>query len=184
MPAELERVPLHTREVVCQGFRRSDGLYEFEGRLLDRKNHDMHLLFKQVPAGEPVHQMRLVMVVDEDWVVRDAHAGSLSAPTPFCGEIAAAYQSLQGLKIGRGFRRELLQRLGGEAGCTHLTGLVESLATTIFQTLITLYYEKPQSAGIGAPEPGRDPILGLLGTCHAYRRDGPAADRLLRLRQT
>ncbi len=175
MPVELERYPLHARQVVCEGFRRSDGLYEFEGRLLDRKTHDLHLLFKQVPAGQPVHQMRVVLVVDQDWVVREARASSDSAPTPHCGEIAAAYADLQGLKVGPGFRRELLRRLGGVRGCTHLTDLVQAMATTVFQTLMTLRYDGRQ-----APSDTTDgnPILQVLGTCHAYRRDGPAARKL------
>lgn len=175
MLLELERYPLHTRQVVCQGFRRSDGLYEFEGRLLDRKTHDLNLLFKRVPAGQPVHQMRIVLVVDQDWQVRDAHASSDAAPTPYCGEIAAAYECLRGLKIGRGFRRELLRRLGGERGCTHLTDLVEALATTIFQTLMTLRHDGRQGPG-EAPED--NPLLRVLGTCHAYRQDGPAVGKL------
>lgn len=175
MPIELERYPLHTRQVVCEGVRRSDGLYEFEGRLQDHKAHDLHLLFKQVPAGQPVHQMRVVLVVDQDWLIREARATSAAAPTPYCGEIAAAYAALQGLKIGRGFRRELLQRLGGEQGCTHLTDLVEALAITVFQTLMTLRYDGRQAPGDTSDG---NPIRHVLGTCHAYRRDGPAARKL------
>lgn len=175
MPIELERYPLHTRQVVCEGFRRSDGYYEFEGRLLDRKAHDLHLLFKQVPAGQPVHQMQVVLVVDQDWRVREARASSDAAPTPYCREIAVAYSNLQGLTIGRGFKRELLRLLGGERGCTHLTDLVEALATTVFQTLMTLRYDGRQAPG-GATDD--NPLRHVLGTCHAYRWEGPAARKL------
>lgn len=181
MPVELKRYPLHTRQVVCEGFRRSDGLYEFEGRLLDRKAHDLNLLFKQVPAGQPIHQMRIVLVVSEDWVVQEARASTDAAPTPHCGEIAAAYGCLQGLRIDRGFRRDLLRHLGGERGCTHLTDLVEALATTVFQTLMTLRYESRQ-------QPGEvhdiRPFQRVLGTCHAYRQDGPVAVKLFGTRRS
>jgi len=60
MPVDPQRYPLHTSQVVCERFRRSDGLYELEGQLLDRKAHDVHLLFKQVRVGQPAHRMSIV----------------------------------------------------------------------------------------------------------------------------
>lgn len=175
----LERQLLHTRQVICTGYSRSDGLFEFEGRLLDSKSYDASLPYKEVPAGTPVHRMRIVMLVGRDLVIRDIEAVTEAAPTPFCTQINAAYAGIKGLRIGPGFRRRVAERVGGEQGCTHLTELLGPMATTVYQTLAPLFYDEDRQRA--ADEPGYVPAVPrwVVGTCHAYRAD----DEIVRSRQ-
>ena len=58
METGTTRDELHFRRIDMRGFRRSDGLFGIEGRVIDRKPHD--LLFasgRGVPADEPIHDM-------------------------------------------------------------------------------------------------------------------------------
>jgi len=50
--ADVTRNELHFRRIDIRGFRRSDGLFEVEGRVVDRKPHDFEPIF-----GQPISAM-------------------------------------------------------------------------------------------------------------------------------
>src|SRR6266478_3757787 len=57
MTDDVERTELHHRQLDLRFFQRSDGLFEVEGRLLDRKTHPFRRLLhdRDTPAGAPLH---------------------------------------------------------------------------------------------------------------------------------
>jgi len=178
---DVGRRLLHTRRVTCTGYLRDDGLFEFEGLLIDTKTYDARLTCKTVASGEPIHHLGLRLVVDRDLVIQAADVLSQAVPTPFCTQVNAAYAELVGLKIGPGLRRKAAERVGGVRGCVHLTELLGPLATTAVQTISMLFLdaegEHAGAAGLDAAQ------HWLVGTCHVYRPDGemvrllwPAAD--------
>lgn len=164
---------LHTRQVVCTGYERSDGLYEIEGRLTDSKADDSDMAFKYIRAGEPIHQMHLTLVIDLDLIIHGVEASTEAGPTPYCHEINAAYEQLVGIKIGAGFKKRVIQKVGGVLGCTHLTELLGPMATTAYQTTFFLKHKAEQqkhddNPGYLVPRPW------VIDTCHAYRSEGDA----------
>jgi hypothetical protein len=169
----VTREELHFRRIDMRGFRRSDGLYEVEGRVIDRKPHDFTPASggRTVPAHEPIHDMGVRLVFDDRMVVRDVQTFTRAAPYPVCPEGGRALQSLKGLRMVSGWSREVRSRLGGARSCTHLMELLIPMATTAFQSLGTI---RP-----GQPEPvdanGR-PIK--IDSCYAY-----AAERELVLQR-
>ncbi|MFM0340590.1 DUF2889 domain-containing protein [Paraburkholderia fungorum] len=162
---------VHTRRVECMGFARSDGLFEIEGRMRDTKADDADLLFKTVPAGSPIHEMRIIVTVDSKLVIHRIEAHTDSAPSRFCTEINDAYRSLEGLSIGAGFMKEVKNRLSGPKGCTHLSELLGPIATTAIQTLMgwrktaTLQAESDEGGKAVQAHP-------MIDTCHAWRAGG------------
>lgn len=169
---------LHTRHITCQGYLRTDGLLDIEGRLQDLSAHLAELPFHRVQAGEAVHDMRLALTVDTDLLIHHACAYTDAGATPVCGDITVAYAHLAGLRIGPGFKQAVRARLGGVSGCTHLTELVERMASTAIQVRFALTRVQQQ-----APQPATPPARRnswVLDTCHAYRRDGEVV-RLLGL---
>jgi hypothetical protein len=158
----VERVPLHTRRVTLQGYRRSDGLYDIEGRLHDTKSYDRasHGVF--VKAGEPIHEMLLRITVGVDFVIRDVHVESVVVPyVGYCDVIAIDYAKLKGMKLAAGFMREARSLFGGTQGCTHLTELIGAVATAAFQTMS----EELNARGTERPF--------QLDGCHALKTDSP-----------
>ncbi|MNJ19466.1 hypothetical protein D3C77_137880 [compost metagenome] len=174
----LTRTLLHTREIRCQGFARSDGLFEIEGRLQDLTNAATDLPFHSVAEGGTIHDMRLVMTLDAEMVIQHIAATTAVGASPFCAEISTAYSQLKGLKIAAGFKRNMKAIVGGAGGCTHLSELLERMANTAMQTLFSTY--RAQSSLRSASSQKREVAVRpwVVGTCHAYREDGDAV-RLL-----
>jgi hypothetical protein len=163
LPEPAPREPLHVRTVTCRGYRREDGLFDIEGHLTDTKTYAFDNAHRgTVRPGEPLHAMSLRLTVDLDLTIVEAVACTDAGPFAICPAITPAFASLEGLRIGRGFRRAVQERVGGIKGCTHLVELLGPIATTAFQTVAPLRRSRPAA---GPPS--------HLDTCHALRRDGP-----------
>jgi hypothetical protein len=168
---------LHTRQVVCTGYERDDGLFDIEGLLLDTKGIDTDFPYGVVPANGVLHRMRIVMTLDRKLVIRHIEAISEQAPTPVCSHINQAYASLVGVSIGPGFKNRVAERVGGVKGCTHLTELLGPMATTAIQTLAPVIQKQLRQRADGDPD-FQMPRHWVIGTCHAYHPDGDAARRV------
>lgn len=165
------RKHLHTRKIQCRGYKRDDGLWDIEGRIVDEKTYSFDNVDRGgVAAGEPVHHMEIRLTLDDDLVVQKAEASTEVSPYGICGEINSSFSALEGLAIKPGWRRDVIKRLGGVKGCVHITDLVTGpLAVTAHQTIFAAR-EKRKTA-----EPGKAPPQ--LSTCHAYRPSSPVIKR-------
>ena len=162
----VRRRPLHLRRIHCEGFEREDGLVDIEGTLIDTKPVPLTLVNRVVPAGEPIHQMRLCLTIDRERRIVDARAVSEHTPYPECKEVKEAYRQLVGMRIEPGFTREVKRLFRGIAGCTHMTELLPAIASTAFQVLWA------NGNFGGADEEGSARRTSPLGGCHALRLDG------------
>lgn len=169
MPAanpSITRRPLHRRALDVQVFARDDGQFDVEAGLTDTKTHDVPLAGLPRKAGEPIHQMRLLLTVDAQLTITAATSETLWMPyPPACGEHGDAYARLVGLNLMKSFRRAVIERLGGVRGCTHLTELCQILPTAVIQALAGTHIDTQEGDGGGNP-----PFQ--LDRCHALRRDG------------
>ncbi|MFM0505594.1 DUF2889 domain-containing protein [Paraburkholderia caffeinilytica] len=183
IPSNLSaRRLVHTRRVECMGFERNDGLFDIEGRIRDTKTDDSDLLFKTVPAGSPIHDMRIVVTIDSKLLIHRIEAHTDSAPSRFCTEINDAYASLEGVTIGAGFMKEVKRRLAGPEGCTHLTELLGPIATTAIQTLMGLRKGFPAEGESAGEASGVQPHP-MIDTCHAWRAGGDVVQFVSRRKQ-
>jgi hypothetical protein len=163
---EVTREELHFRRIDMRGWRRSDGLYEVEGRVTDRKPHDFTSPngTKRVPAGEPIHDMGVKLVFDTDMTVHDVSAFTASAPYDDCGSAGATLQVLKGLRIAGGWSGEVRRRLGGAQSCTHLMEILIPMATAAYQTLTMVRMGRPDVLDANG-KPAK------VDSCFAYASD-------------
>ncbi len=168
----VERDHLHTREIVCRGYQRADGLWDIEGSIIDSKTYSFDNQDRDgVAAGEPVHHMAVRLTVDDDLIVQAAEATTLAGPYGLCGDITPRYGDLKGARIGAGWRKDVFKRVGGTGGCTHITDLLSGpLAVTAYQTIIPRRRRLEEDAG--STERPR-----VLDTCHALSRSSPVVAR-------
>ena len=160
---DVTREELHFRRIDLRGWRRSDGLYEIEGRITDRKPHEFRSPngTKVIPAGEPLHDMGAKLVFDDDMVVREVSAFTDSAPYDDCFDAGQTLQVLKGLRIAGGWSAEVRKRLGGAQSCTHLSEILISMATAAYQALTVVRAGRPDVVDAA----GR-PVK--VDSCYAY----------------
>jgi len=176
---EVTREEIHHRRIDMRGFRRSDGLYEVEGRVTDRKPFD----FRPggdgeiVPAEQSIHDMGVRLVFDEHMVVRDVSTFMDATPYPACLGGGLALRSMIGVRIGAGWSKEVRSRLAGARSCTHLMELLIPMATAAIQSLSPV-----RNSGPDRMDASGRPVK--LDSCYAYgvgsevvRRRWPAFHR-------
>ncbi|WP_168787865.1 DUF2889 domain-containing protein [Paraburkholderia aromaticivorans] len=163
----VTREALHDRQISMRGFRRSDGLYEVEGSVTDRKPRAFTAPGggRTVAAHEPIHEMGVRLVFDDSMVVRAVNTFMSATPYGTCSGGADALESLIGLRIGAGWNSEVRRRLGGGRSCTHLLELLSPLATAALQSMGELRMNAPDPVDAN----GR-PMK--IDSCYAYAADG------------
>lgn len=172
LPTPVSRSLRHTRAIEVQAYARDDGLWDIDAHLTDVKRIDVKLASGLRPAGTPLHDLSLRLTIDRNLTVVDAHAASDAVPYPgHCDTIGAAYKSLIGLSLMKGFRLALKERLGGVLGCTHLTELAQVLPTAALQA----YANDVIQTRDGDTDDEQLPYKPFqLDRCHALRTDAGA----------
>ena len=165
----VDRELLHSRNIICNGYRRKDGLWDIEARLIDTKSYDFPNQDRggTIRAGESLHDLSLCITLDTNMVIKKAVAVSDETPYHTCKQGGKNMHSLVGLEIVPGWMRKVRQRIGGINGCTHLTELLQSIATTAFQTMSHEKFTRKNTE--------TRPVL--LDSCMSYASDSPVVKR-------
>ncbi len=162
------REHIHTRDIACTGYRREDGLWDIEGHLTDTKTYAFSNDERgEVAPGVPVHEMWIRLTVSDALEIKAVEAATDFSPFAMCRDVTPNFERLVGLRIGPGWRKRALEKVGGVEGCTHIVELLAPVATTAFQTIFPIKNrERPQPTKASGKPPR------LLNTCHAFRSDG------------
>jgi hypothetical protein len=151
-----------------QVYSRGNGLWEVDARIDDIRTEPVELVSGSRPAGTPIHEMLLRLVVDERFNIVEAGAQTLAAPYPgACEAYGDAYARLVGLNLMQGFRQAARERLGGVLGCTHLTELAQVLPTAVVQAFAGVVFDTRGNAA-ESTKPFQ------IDRCHALRSDATA----------
>lgn len=166
--AASERQLKHRRSIDVLIYARGDGLWDVDAHINDVRTHATHMATGLLPAGAPIHDMLLRLVVDERFNIVEAGAQTLAMPYPGeCDNHGDVYARLVGLNLMRGFRQAVKERLGGVQGCTHLTELTQVLPTAVVQAFAGEVIDTR-----GDNEASVQPFQ--IDRCHALRADGQA----------
>ena len=73
---------MHTRTVECNGYLRDDDLWEVEARLVDTKPFTQPAdgYRGELKPGDPVHDIRLRLAVDDRMTIHEAQATMQATP--------------------------------------------------------------------------------------------------------
>ena len=164
--ADPERQLSHQRSIDVRIYSRGTGLWEVDATVRDVRTQDASTATGVLPAGSPIHDMLLRLVVDEQFNVIEAGARTDARPYPgACENHGDTYGQLVGLNLMRGFRRAVRERVGGIVGCTHITELSQVLPTAVMQAFAG------QVVDVRGREAGSTQPMQIDG-CHALRADG------------
>ena len=165
-PAAATRQLKHRRQIDVQVFARGDGLWEVDATLTDTKTRDTPMSLGTRPAGTPIHDMLLRLVVNQQFDIVEAGSQTRWMPyTGHCDRHADVYGRLVGLNLLQDFRKALRRHVGGVLGCTHITELAQVLPTAVVQAFAGEVLDTRGHAE-GAPRPFQ------IDRCHALRSDG------------
>jgi hypothetical protein len=166
--AAPQRQLKHRRQIDVQVFSRGDGLWEVDATIVDVRSRETPMSDGPRPAGTPIHDMLLRLVVNEKLDIVEAGSETRWMPYPGqCSEHGDVYARLVGLNLLQNFRGHLRERVGGVQGCTHLTELAQVLPTAVVQAFAG---EVIDTRGLG--DDARQPFQ--IDRCHALRAGGEA----------
>jgi hypothetical protein len=164
---------VHTRSIRVDAYARDDNLWDLEAVVTDTKARDFPLATGVRKAGDPIHDVVLLVTIDTKLNIVEASAESRWVPYPgHCDTIAPDYRKLVGLNLLKNFRGQVLDRLGGMRGCTHLTELASVLPTAAVQAFAGEVF-KPRDTSHSGHHP-HEKRPWQLDRCHALRTDGPS----------
>jgi hypothetical protein len=159
-----EETVVHVRTIRIEARRVGADELHLVGHLVDDQPEARPRWFTDATSGTK-HDMSVTLGVRfPDLTIRRAEGVMREYPYTVCTAPLASLERLVGLGIGRGFTRALNERLGRDRGCSHLTALVHAMAPVVAQAADAAFHDlsTPPDAG-GA----------WVGTCHAWRHDGP-----------
>jgi hypothetical protein len=184
LDGELEL--LHERDYSVQVFRRSPNELVARGRVRDEKPPGLYV--EDDPDPLTMHDMTVELsVAYPSLEITDATVRFATFPQPSCPGISAAYESLVGVSIARGFTHKVRELFGGPRGCAHVTALLQAIAPAVVQSTWSMRVlnrrERPDAAspfGLDTPEGRRAAVLPNLDTCHVWAADGELVARVER----
>lgn len=173
MTGNVERKEIHRRQLDIRFFERADGRFEVEGRLLDTKTQPFRRLLHDhdTPAGAPLHDIVVRLVIDESLLVHEASATLAASPFDVCRGAANTLAPLQGLRIGAGWNKRVRELLGGPACCTHIKELLGPMATTAHQGFAAQRLAR-------MTQQGNDEHRAKIDSCYAYASHREVVARL------
>ncbi len=169
----ISRKEIHHRRIDMRGYERSDGLFEVQAHLTDRKPHDFTPPgdSRTVPAHAPVHDIKVTIVFDEDLLIHAVDSAMDAYPYLSCPGGGDTLGALVGLHIGRGWASEVRKRLPACDSCTHIREMLIPMASAAYQTLTMLrshLFDQRDADGW--------PVK--IDSCHAYGRSRELVRRL------
>jgi hypothetical protein len=154
--------------VTCNGYKRDDGLWDIEGRIVDTKPYRFQNRDRGgwIEADEALHDMSIRLTINLELEVIDVDAVIDDSPYNYCKSVSQVARNLIGLRIAPGWTRKSKQAMGANLGCTHLSELLGPIATTAIQTITS---EKFSRGG----DRSRGGANAFIDSCHSYAADSP-----------
>ena len=164
--------PVHERRLEIRTYPAEEGRVVVEGWLRDERLVDgYHWNGGIRPAGIVHHMCVRMLVGGLPLTILDAEAEMPGTPHEMCPTTAETVQKIVGLPIVSGYSEEVRRRLGGTAGCTHLTHLIVVMGPAAlhgFWTQASTREHKPPKSW--------DDWLGkdyVINSCQLWAEDGP-----------
>ena len=167
--------PVHTRNIDIRTFEKSPGSIVVQGTLTDNRLHTTYPMSGRPPGAGIVHQLTIRMHVTGPALTIEAMEAQMSTvPLDQCRETQASLEKIRGMCIAAGFTERVKARIGGSAGCTHLTALLLAMAPAAVQGFWAAVSRKPVDPSLY----GDQALAFLTDTCRVWRREGPMIARL------
>jgi hypothetical protein len=174
-----ERV--HSRTITVNSYEIDDSSLLVEGDLVDERFFPSYY-YSRNEFLDPgiVHDIRVEMRVSLPALeILEARATMRKIPIGECLGVEASAARVVGLRIRPGFSRDLKDRLGGIAGCLHMTTLIYHMGAAAVQGMWAVLSRKREGGATKSMD--YDPGI-LKNSCWLWREDGPFFEKVQSLR--
>ena len=113
-----------------------------------------------------------MVVAGPELVIEDIEVDMPQTPRADCREAETSLQPVIGMSIRAGFTNRVKEAIGGPAGCSHLVGLLLSMAPAAVQGFWSNVVRKPYNPA----DYSKQAMDIVLDTCHVWRSDGPLVE--------
>lgn len=173
-----DKKPIHRRNISISTYPLDDFKVVVEGRLNDDRLVPIYRHWDNMPrAVGPVHGLCIRFLVGNyPLTILDAEADMETVPNADCSIAEQSMKKIIGEKITPGFSDRIREKIGGAAGCTHLTHLAVVMGPAALHGFWTLYAQYPRTAPKSLEEV--EGLEYLLNSCHLWTPDGPYVQEL------
>jgi len=154
---------LYTRTTTTHIDRLDDGNYQFTSVLQDN-----------------VHDVTLRIVINREMDIVEADGKIAASPFPKqCDQVSPKVGALVGMRIGPGFSKQALDRIGGNMGCHRYVDLVRDVARSSGQVPFIDRFQDRRSEWSERPSAEKrmhaiEEMPGVENTCWSYNRANDA----------
>ena len=164
--------PLHGRSIDMKTYALDEDTILVEGWLREDRFHGVYDITGEEIAKGPVHHMAIrLMVGGTPLSILDAEAEIEHVPLEICHDTVETIQKIIGLEISAGFQKKVRELMGAEKGCAHLTHLLTVLSQAAFQGYVA--HKRRDQHPVPRSLEDVEGLEYLLGSCRAWREDGP-----------
>jgi hypothetical protein len=153
-----------------------------EGRLVDNRFRENHLVTGEKRPSGIFHDMRVRLLVDMGTMkIVDAEVNMIKTPREECLKIESSLKKIEGESIVKGFTGRVQELLGREKGCAHLRTLLIAMSSGAVQGTYAIRAQEPLDYRIIAGNKGiENYFLGtLVNTCYLWREGGEEHAKVL-----
>jgi hypothetical protein len=171
----LKGKKIHSRHIEVSTYECDGQRIIVEGFLKDDRFQDSHIpTGEKLPSGV-VHHMSVRLLVNcSNLLIEDIDVDLIYVPREFCRETIDCLAPIKGMPISKGFTAKVKKLVGGEKGCAHLVELLLAMAPAAIQGYAAYRTKNPVNLDA---ERAKMQLHFLINTCHAWREDGPLAER-------
>jgi hypothetical protein len=172
-----KKTPVHERGLEIRTYGLENNQLIVEGWLQDERLVPRYHLDGRLSPPDKVHRICVRLLLG-GWplAILDAEAEMPIVPHEECSTTLHTIEKIVGLSIVHGFSDEVLERLGGIQGCTHMTHLIIAIGNAVLQGFWSHKLQRPRQLDHTIdkyPE-----IDSVINTCQLWREDGPLVQRL------
>ncbi len=180
---KLAGEPAHTRDIHVATYAVDENHLITEGRLTDVRLKDYYKFTGEVVDAGTLHDMKLILLIKiPELVIEDLEVILEAVPRLDCQEITKSLDPVIGMSISSGFSSRVRELAGGVKGCTHLVHLLTTMAPAVMQGYWAYHYQqKPDITKVKEGRKAGTMGRGLKNSCYAWREDGDAYQKMMRL---
>lgn len=172
---------VHDRIIETTTYYVDEGHILCAGKLRETRHVDYYKFTGEKVEAGILHGLTILLLLKvPSLVIEDIEVAMDKVPRFECMEVEQSLARVKGMAITRGFSARVREIAGGEKGCTHLLHLIITMAPAVMQGFWAFRYRN-KTGTVSSEDAAKKISYSLKNTCHVWREEGPAFQKLKRL---